>query len=128
MNLKEAFNNDSNIERVFKVIRNQEGCSVLPLDDVWVSDVDGNKYIFRICDRPVNTVLPSLGCLFTAKLESDGVHWQIADYTRCNQVIVNKVVDNRTVSTNKGIFKCAIFSDDIDSLSTGRFSWASKRW
>ncbi len=133
LNLKEAFNNNFNIEHVFKVIKNQEGCSVSlsdddlainsPNDSVRVSDVDGNEYIFKVCDRPVNMemeaiALPSLDCLFTAKLASDGIHWQIADYTRCNQVIINKVIDSRTVSTNKGIFKCASFLDDIDSLDT----------
>ncbi|MCS6132261.1 hypothetical protein DWV13_11580 [Clostridium botulinum] len=69
LTLKEAFNNNFNIEHAFRIIKNQEGCSVsLSKDDLAINS-----------------------------------------------------------SSDKGIFKCAIFSDDIDSLSTGRFSWASKR-
>ncbi len=75
LTLKEAFNNNFNIEHAFRVIKNQEGCSVsLSKDDLAINSSNDNVRV-----------------------------------------------------TNKGISKCAIFSDDIDSLSTGRFSWASKR-
>lgn len=137
MNLKEAFNNNFNIERTFKVIKNQEGCSVSlskddlainsPNDSVRVSDVDGNEYIFKVCDsvtcRPSNTknkALP-LDNVFIATLTPDGIHWRNCAVwmdKKSNQVKIEGLIDSRTVSTNKGIFQCANFLDDVDSLDT----------